>query len=244
MPNLSISGLTAGAAVADGDLLPNVQLAGTGPVKTTAAQLKTFMSASPTLVTPVLGVASGTSLALGGATIGSNALAVTGTAAFSGTLSTTGAIIAGAAQQIYWSTRTTLQAPSNGALQVGDNALTNSFTITAGASNLASFNGAIGSANGTASLPAFGPSSDPNTGMYFDGADGIYWGTGGGQKMQLTGANLNVTPVIVAAGGIQVSSGQAFRLGNAYQAGDPTTTGYLLVTDSAGVVYRIPAMAN
>ena len=37
-----------------------------------------------TLTTPVLGVAAGTSLALGGATIGSNALAVTGTAAFSG----------------------------------------------------------------------------------------------------------------------------------------------------------------
>ena len=37
---------------------------------------------SPTLVTPVLGVATGTSLALGGATIGSNALAVTGTSQF------------------------------------------------------------------------------------------------------------------------------------------------------------------
>jgi hypothetical protein len=36
---------------------------------------------SPVFVTPTLGVASGTSLALGGATIGSNALAVTGTVA-------------------------------------------------------------------------------------------------------------------------------------------------------------------
>lgn len=38
---------------------------------------------TPTLVTPVLGVAAGTSLALGGATIGSDALGVTGSATFS-----------------------------------------------------------------------------------------------------------------------------------------------------------------
>jgi len=83
MANTSISGLTGGAAVAAGDLFPDVQTVGVGPVKVTAAQLKTFMSASPTLVTPTLGVAAGTSLALGGATIGSNALAVTGKTAVS-----------------------------------------------------------------------------------------------------------------------------------------------------------------
>ena len=66
MANTSISNLSAGAAVSATDLLPNVQTAGVGPVKTTAAQLKTFMSASPTLVTPTLGVATGTSLALSG----------------------------------------------------------------------------------------------------------------------------------------------------------------------------------
>jgi hypothetical protein len=47
---------------------------------------------SPVLTTPVLGVAAGTSLALGGATIGSNALAVTGTFAFSAGGSFGGAI--------------------------------------------------------------------------------------------------------------------------------------------------------
>jgi hypothetical protein len=55
MANTSISNLTAGAAVSATDLVPNVQTVGVGPVKTTAAQLKTFMSASPTLVTPDLG---------------------------------------------------------------------------------------------------------------------------------------------------------------------------------------------
>lgn len=42
------------------------------------------LATSPTLVTPALGVATATSVALGGATIGSNALAVTGTSLFTG----------------------------------------------------------------------------------------------------------------------------------------------------------------
>ena len=49
MANTSISNLSAGAAVAATDLLPNVQTAGVGPVKTTAAQLKTYMNASPVI---------------------------------------------------------------------------------------------------------------------------------------------------------------------------------------------------
>lgn len=53
---------------------------GTAPTGTGAYVRAT----SPTLVTPTLGAASGTSLALGGATIGTNALAVTGTSTFSG----------------------------------------------------------------------------------------------------------------------------------------------------------------
>lgn len=80
MANTSISNLTAGAAVSATDLVPNVQTVGVGPVKTTAAQLKTFMSASPTLVTPAIGAATGTSLALNGATLGSYALALLGNA--------------------------------------------------------------------------------------------------------------------------------------------------------------------
>jgi len=52
MANTSISNLADGAAVSATDLLPNVQTVGVGPVKTTAAQIKTFTSSSPTLVTP------------------------------------------------------------------------------------------------------------------------------------------------------------------------------------------------
>src|SRR6202023_3597896 len=44
------------------------------------------LATSPALVTPALGAATGTTLALGGATLGTNALAVTGTANFSSSL--------------------------------------------------------------------------------------------------------------------------------------------------------------
>ena len=55
MANTSISNLAAGAAVSATDLLPNVQTVGVGPVKTTAAQLKTFMSDTPTFATSATG---------------------------------------------------------------------------------------------------------------------------------------------------------------------------------------------
>jgi len=62
-----------------------------GTTGTTSTNL--VFSTSPTLVTPILGAATGTSLALGGATIGTNALAVTGTTALSSTLTSAGHVI-------------------------------------------------------------------------------------------------------------------------------------------------------
>jgi hypothetical protein len=84
MANTPISGLNPGVAISDTDLFPDVQTVGIGPVRVTASQIKTYTSNSPVLVTPNIGVATGTSLALGGAAIGSNALAVTGTVDFNG----------------------------------------------------------------------------------------------------------------------------------------------------------------
>ncbi len=93
MAGTKVSALTAGAALGGTEAIPAVQTAAT--VKITADQIKTFTSASPTLVTPVLGVATGTSLALGGATIGSNALAVTGNSTFTYGTSTLGLYLVG-----------------------------------------------------------------------------------------------------------------------------------------------------
>lgn len=73
---------------------------GTGGTLGTNAYTSTAYAplASPTLVTPVLGVATGTSIALGGATLGANALAITGTVNISGNTTL------GSAAQLLWST--------------------------------------------------------------------------------------------------------------------------------------------
>lgn len=72
------SGATTNILYNNAGVVGEYTLTGTGTV--------VAMKTSPTFITPVLGIAAGTSLALGGATIGSNALAVTGTAAFGGAL--------------------------------------------------------------------------------------------------------------------------------------------------------------
>lgn len=65
---------------------------------------------SPTLVTPTLGVATATSVAIGGATIGSNALAVTGTANISGNTTVGGTLLMTAANPLI--------SPSNSGLNI------------------------------------------------------------------------------------------------------------------------------
>lgn len=76
MANTKISALPAGIALGGTEVGPFVQSAAT--VKVTATQIKTFTSASPTLVTPSLGVATATSLAVGGGAIGSALVAAGG----------------------------------------------------------------------------------------------------------------------------------------------------------------------
>ena len=40
-----------------------------------------------------------------------------------------------------------------------------------------------------------------------------------------------------------MTSGAALKLGNAYVAGAPTATGYIVIKDSTGTSYKIPAVA-
>lgn len=76
--NTTLPTLSAGSAVSAGDLLLTRQGADTADKSITAAQLKTFMSASPTLVTPALGtIASGVGTNLTGTAAGLTAGAVT-----------------------------------------------------------------------------------------------------------------------------------------------------------------------
>lgn len=77
-PAITLSTSVTGNVCGNGTALSACSTTGTGA---------TVLANTPTLITPVLGVANGTSLALGGATIGTNALAVTGTANISGNTS-------------------------------------------------------------------------------------------------------------------------------------------------------------
>lgn len=74
-----LSGTTGRILYDNAGQLGEYAISGTGSVA---------MTNTPTFVTPVLGVAGGTSLALGGCTIGANALCLTGSAAISGSLAT------------------------------------------------------------------------------------------------------------------------------------------------------------
>jgi hypothetical protein len=76
------------------------------------------------------GAQAAPSLALGGATIGSNALAVTGTTLFTGNVDSTGytntstAFQAAAAGSFYWNARSLMASPSDGVIKLSNNGLT------------------------------------------------------------------------------------------------------------------------
>lgn len=80
------------------------------------------LAASPTLITPIIGVAQGTSLALNGCTIGSNTLCTTGTINSSGSISTSVNMIAGAGGTIGFQSRGSITSPAAGSLTYPANA--------------------------------------------------------------------------------------------------------------------------
>jgi len=100
-----IAGGTTGRVLYDNaGVLGEMTNTGTGTVN--------VLQTSPALITPALGIATGTSLALGGATIGTHALAVTGTVSASSNISL------GADFFLYWSGRSALASPSNGVITI------------------------------------------------------------------------------------------------------------------------------
>lgn len=80
------AGLTAGNVTTNANLTGVITSVGnaTSIASQTGTGTKFVVDTSPTLVTPTLGVATGTSLALGGGSIGSDALEVTGTTTHNG----------------------------------------------------------------------------------------------------------------------------------------------------------------
>lgn len=171
---------------------------------------------SPVFVTPALGVATGTSLALGGCTIGANALCATGTAAISSTL-TSAAI--------------TVTSASSTALAVGLNGSTNpAFDIDASTASQAAGLKVTGAATGgTVAVAAIDSGSNTNLTVNAKGSGTIGIGS------VSTGA-VTITPALTLSaaltyGGVTLSNAVT-GTGNMVLSASPTLTGTL--TAAAG----------
>lgn len=74
------------------------------------------------------------------------------------------------------------------------------------------------------------------------GADSVsynQWKCEAGHQWYVAGAEI----VSINGTDLQVTSGKGLKLGNAYVAGAPTATGYVIIKDSTGTSYKIPAVA-
>lgn len=181
-------------------------------------------STTPTLVTPVLGVATGTSIALGGATLGANALAITGTVNVSSTV-TCSTVVISSTGSLTISSRAFFKANSDGVLIVTDSSGSNFGRLQFGGSS-SSFPAIKRSATAIAHRLADDSADCPIT-----AAAGTFSGL-----LSTSGA------------GITVGSGQSLTLGNAAVTGlsagvlAALTNATIVITDSAGQAYRIPCI--
>ena len=95
----------------------------------------------------------------------------------------------------------------------------------------ATFAGKVLTAAGTAAAPTLTFSGDSDTGFYTPGGNQVA-ATANGTQIWNTTSN-----------GLAMASGKDIYVGNAYVAGAPTATGYIVIKDSTGTSYKIPAVA-
>lgn len=198
---LSAIGLTIGNAITGGTdtrilrnnagVLGEYTISGSGTV--------VAMATSPVLTTPALGVATGTSLALNGATIGSNAFAVTGLSALGSTLTITpstevspliltGGTLAGTtsrplidATQTWNNSGLTATAVLVSITDTSSNASSLLFDFKVGGSSVltATKLGQVRASGTGGALPALSFQNDPNTGIHSSGSDILEFHAGG-----------------------------------------------------------------
>ena len=103
--------------------------------------------------------------------------------------------------------------------------------LTLDSSQNATFAGKVLTASGTAAAPTLTFSGDSDTGFYTPGGNQVA-ATANGTQIWNTTSN-----------GLAMASGKDIYVGNAYVAGAPTATGYIVIKDSTGTSYKIPAVA-
>jgi hypothetical protein len=173
----------------------------------TGTGTKFVVDTSPTLVTPVLGVAAGTSLALGGATIGSNALAVTGTALFnsavtlgaaityggvalSNSVTGTGSMVLSADAALTGNPTVPTQTAGNNTTRIASTAFVTA-AVAASTTGVASFNTLTGTVTSSVVVQKFTSSGTytPTSGMLHCIIECIGGGAGGGGVGGAAGSN-------------------------------------------------------
>jgi hypothetical protein len=226
-------GLSTGAAIDEGvgtlNLAGSLYNNGTAPTGTGGYARAT----SPAFVTPALGVATATSLAIGGATIGSNALAVTGTFAFSA-----GGTFGGAVNGITTlaSGADTITSSSTSALAVGLNGATNpAFVVDASTASQAAGLSIKGAATGgTVALAAIDSGSNTNLSINAKGTGTIAIGS------VSTGA-VTITPATTLSAALTYGgttfANSATGSGSLVGGTSPTLTSPVLNTSLSGSAF-------
>lgn len=207
------AGLTAGHTTTNANLTGPIT--STGNATAVAAQTGTgstfVMNTSPTLVTPTVGAATGTSLALGGATLGSNALATLGPNLLGGAVN-----IAGSGATV------NVQTTGTSALTVGQNGATNpAFQIDTSAASQATGVKITGSAvGGRAFISTISPGTNEILNIDAKGSGGVVIGSASNG------------PVNLAAAGGGVNVGSALTYGGVGLAFAVTGTGNMVLSSS------------
>lgn len=120
----------------------------------------------------------------------------------------------------------------NGPASFNNNSLSNIFNIVVNgvvtSGTTASY--VLNQAAASATVPTFSPNkADTTTGIGAQASGNISLIAGGVEIARVTSAQL------------QLISGKALQLGNAFQSGAVTTTGYITLQDSTGTVYKLNA---
>lgn len=130
---------------------------------------------SPSLTTPALGVATATSVAIGGATIGSDALGVTGTATFSSTISapTYSAPSGNLTVQSATNSNVIINAAGSAAMDLR----INSSSVLHLNTTRGHFSLPVYAADGSSSAPSYAFNSESTTGFYWSAASKMVYAT-------------------------------------------------------------------
>lgn len=162
--------------------------------------------ANKTLTTPVLGTATGTTLALNGATIGSNALAVNGATALGGA--------------------STITSTAAGALSVGANGATNpQLQVDASAGSVASGLKIAGAAaNGGVFISTISSATNETLSINGKGGGGVVINNGGTGGISLAGSGGVTISSAITYGGVTLNNAVT-GTGNMVLSNSPTFSG-------------------